>query len=347
MRQQGGGPTLAQVAREAGVSVPTVSKVLNGREDVAAETRRHVDEVLRRLGYRRQGFARTETGGGVTHRTVDLIVHSLETTWTGAVLAGAEAAAQEAGLHLAINAMLGRTWHARTTRGWLDRIAARGTAGVITNLAHVSSSEIAWFEQNAVPYVMIDPSAVPPPETYAVAATNWEGARSGVQHLLDLGHRRIAVIAGRRSRHCSELRLEGYRSAMRAARVRIPPGYVRHGDFDLETGAQRMTELLDLPEPPTAVFVCSDPMALGALRAIRARGLSVPGDVSIVGFDDLPESRWAVPELTTVRQPLAEMGAQAIRILARIMDGEPPDHRRTELSTTLVVRSSTAAPTVV
>nr|WP_243876427.1 LacI family DNA-binding transcriptional regulator [Streptomyces sp. 846.5] len=332
---------MAQVAREAGVSVPTVSKVLNGREDVAAKTRRHVEEVLLRLGYQRRGLD-NRPATGQRARTVDLIVHSLDTTWTGEILAGAEGAVQEAGLHLAVNAMLGRTWHNRATRGWLDRIAARGTAGVVTNLAHVSASELAWFEQNAIPYVMIDPAAAPPPQAYSVATTNWEGARSGVQHLLDLGHRRIALIAGRRSRYCSELRVEGYRSAMRAAHVRIPPSYIRHGDFDGQVAGEQMHALLDLPEPPTAVFVCSDPMALGALRSIRERGLSVPHDISVVGFDDLPESRWAVPELTTVRQPLAEMGAEAIRTLVRIMDGEAPDNRRIELSTRLMVRASTA-----
>ena len=343
MKQQETGPTMAQVAREAGVSVPTVSKVLNGREDVAAQTRRHVDDVMRRLGYQQYGHGRRAVRQ--LTRTVDLIVHALETTWTGAVLAGAEAAAQEAGLHLAVNAMLGRTWHTRTAGGWLERITARGTAGVVTNLAHISSSEIAWFEQNAIPYVMIDPSTVPPPGTYSVAATNWEGARTGTQHLLALGHRRIAVIAGRRSRRCSELRVEGYRSAMRAANVRIPPGYIRYGEFNPQVGGERMAELLDLPEPPSAVFVCSDPMALGALRVVRDRGLSVPHDISVVGFDDLPESRWAVPQLTTVRQPLAEMGAEAIRTLVRIMNGEAPDKRRTELPTRLVVRASTAPPT--
>jgi len=340
---KGSGPTMAQVAREAGVSVPTVSKVLNGREDVAAQTRRHVEEVLRRLGYQRQGYYNRPVAQQRT-RTVDLIVHSLDTTWTGAILAGAEGAVQEAELHLAVNAMLGRTWHNRATRGWLDRIAARGTAGVVTNLAHVSASELAWFEQNAIPYVMIDPAVAPPPETYSVATTNWEGARTGVQHLLGLGHRRIAVIAGRRSRYCSELRIEGYRSAMRAAHVRIPASYVRHGEFDPYIGGEQMAQLLDLPEPPTAVFACSDSMALGALRVIRERGLEVPRDISIVGFDDLPEAEWAVPGLTTVRQPLAEMGAEAIRTLVRIMDGEAPDNRRIELSTRLIVRASTAPP---
>jgi len=341
---RGSGPTMAQVAREAGVSVPTVSKVLNGREDVAAQTRRHVEEVLRRLGYQRQGYYNRPVPQQQT-RTVDLIVHSLDTTWTGEVLAGAERAVQDAGLHLAVNAMLGRTWHNRATRGWLDRIAARGTAGVVTNLAHVSDSELAWFEQNSIPYVMIDPATAPPPQAYSVATTNWEGARSGVQHLVDLGHRRIAVIAGRRSRYCSELRVEGYRSAMRAAHLGVPAAYVQYGEFDPYTSGERMKQLLDLPEPPTAVFACSDPMALGAMRVIRERGLEVPRDISLVGFDDLPESRWAVPELTTVRQPLAEMGGEAIRTLVRIMDGEAPDNRRIELSTRLIVRASTAPPT--
>jgi DNA-binding LacI/PurR family transcriptional regulator len=337
----GPGPTLAQVAAEAGVSVPTVSKVLNGREDVAAETRQHVDRVLQRMGYRPRRVSQAALRR--QSLTLDIVVHSLESTWTSAVLAGAEEAAQEADLHLSVNAMLGRARHTRTARGWLDRIALRGTAGVITNLAHVSGSELAWFEQHSIPYVMIDPSTAPPPETFWVTATNWQGGRDAVQHLLDLGHRRIAVIAGRQQRHCSQLRLEGYRSAMRAAHVRIGGGYITYGQFDLEGGAARMAELLDLPEPPTAVFVCSDHMALGALRTIRARGLDVPGDISLVGFDDLPESRWSSPELTTVRQPLAEMGATAVRTLVRVMNGDRPDSRRTELSTRLVVRGSTAA----
>ncbi|TKA08891.1 LacI family DNA-binding transcriptional regulator [Actinacidiphila oryziradicis] len=341
MEQKANGPTLAQVAFEAGVSVPTVSKVLNGREDVAAQTRQHVDRVLQRMGYRHR--RPTLSSKKRQSLTVDLVVHSLESTWTSAVLAGAEAAAQEADLHLNVNAMLGRARHTRTARGWLDRIALRGTAGVITNLAHVSGSELAWFEQHAIPYVMIDPSTVPPPETYWVTATNWEGGRDAVQHLLDLGHRRIAVIAGRQHRHCSQLRLEGYRSAMRAAHVRIGSGFIKYGGFDLDSAAARMDELLDLPKPPTAVFVCSDMMALGALRTIQARGLDVPGVISVVGFDDLPESRWSSPQLTTVRQPLAEMGATAVRTLVRIMNGDRPDSRRTELSTRLILRSSTAA----
>lgn len=337
------GPTMAEVARHAGVSVPTVSKVLNGREDVAAETRRHVEAALHDLGYQRRERLRSPAHQGSV-RTIDLVVHQLGSTWTAAIVEGAEEAAHEAGLHLVVNAMLGRTRHTRTERGWLERISARGTRGVVTALAHFSASQDAWFRRNQVPYVMLDPISPPPRDTYSVAAANWEGARSAVDHLLDLGHRRIAIIAGRRGRHCSDLRIEGYRSAMRSAHARVLPGYVRNGAFTPEGGEESMRALLGLPTPPTAVFVCSDFMSLGVLRAAREHGVRVPEDISVVSFDDLPEARWTVPELTTVQQPLNEMAATAVRLLMRLSAGDVPGSHRTELSTTLTERASTAPP---
>ena len=143
---------------------------------------------------------------------------------------------------------------------------------------------------------------------------------------------------------CSGARIAGYRSALAAAGIRHRPEYVRHGNFDPAVARQRMLQFLDLPEPPTAVFVCSDRMALGVYEALAERGLSVPDDISVVGFDDLPEARWASPGLTTVRQPLAEMAATALRLLVRVMAGERPEGTRTELSTRLVERASTAPP---
>ncbi|MFE2587301.1 substrate-binding domain-containing protein, partial [Streptomyces sp. NPDC059378] len=164
------------------------------------------------------------------------------------------------------------------------------------------------------------------------------------EHLLALGPERIAGIAGPRRALCAGARIAGYRSALVSAGVRQRPEYLRHGRSD-EAGARiRMRELLELPEPPTAVFVCSDHMALGVYQALAERDLTVPYDVSVVGFDDLPEARWASPSLTTVRQPLAEMAATALRLLVRMMDGHRPEGTRTELSTRLVERSSTAPP---
>ncbi|MFD7132286.1 LacI family DNA-binding transcriptional regulator [Streptomyces sp. NPDC059894] len=334
------GPTLAVVAREAGVSVPTASKVVNGREDVAPETRRRVTEALDRLGYvRRPRFDATKPP-----RLVDLVVDSLESSLSGAVLHGVEEAAHDAGLDVVVSAALSRTRAGRPQRGWLDKLAARGSAGVLFNLAELTDSQYLWLEQHRIPYVMIDPLVEPPPGVVSVGAANWHGGVTATEHLLALGHERIAVIAGPRRRMCSNARVAGYRSALAAAGVAHRPEYLRHGGFDQTVARLRMHELLDLPEPPTAVFVCSDHMALGVYEALAERGSRVPHDVSVVGFDDLPEARWTTPALTTVRQPLAEMAATALRLLVRMMDGERPEGTRTELSTRLVERASTAAP---
>ncbi|WP_053655887.1 LacI family DNA-binding transcriptional regulator [Streptomyces sp. MMG1121] len=334
------GPTLAVVAREAGVSVPTASKVVNGREDVAPETRRRVTEALARLGYvRRPRFDAAKAPG-----LVDLVVQSLDSSRSGAVLHGVEAAAHEAGLEVVVSGGTGRTGGGRPERGWLDKLTSRGSSGVLFNLAELSASQYAWLDHHRIPYVLIDPAHEPPAGVVSVGAANWQGGVSATEHLLGLGHRRIAVIAGHRRMMCSSARVAGYRSALASAGVRHRAEYVRHAGFD-EAGARLRThELLDLPEPPTAVFVCSDRMALGVYAALAERELRVPGDMSVVGFDDLPEARWVAPGLTTVRQPLGEMAATALRLLVRMMRGERPEGTRTELSTRLVPRASTAGP---
>ncbi|MFD9318284.1 LacI family DNA-binding transcriptional regulator [Streptomyces sp. NPDC060053] len=334
------GPTLAVVAREAGVSVPTASKVVNGREDVAPETRRRVTEALDRLGYvRRPRFDATKPP-----RLIDLVVHSLDSSWSGAVLHGVEEAAYDAGLDVVVSAALSRTRVGRPQRGWLDKLTVRGSAGVLFNLTELTGSQYAWLEQHRTPFVLIDPVVEPPPGVVSVGAANWQGGVTATEHLLGLGHERIAVIAGPRRKMCSSARVAGYRSALASAGVAYRPEYLRNGGFDESVAHRRMQELLDLPEPPTAVFVCSDRMALGAYLALAEKGLRVPYDVSVVGFDDLPESRWTTPALTTVRQPLAEMAATGLRLLLRMMDGEHPEGTRTELSTRLVERASTAPP---
>ncbi|MER6121317.1 substrate-binding domain-containing protein [Streptomyces sp. NPDC001795] len=334
------GPTLAVVAREAGVSVPTASKVVNGREDVAPETRRRVTEALDRLGYvRRPRFEANKPPA-----LIDLVVHSLESSWSGAILHGVEEAAHDAGLEVVVSAGLTRTRAGHPERGWLDKLSTRGSAGVLFNLAELTPSQYAWLDQHRIPYVLIDPVLEPPPGVVSVGAANWQGGVAATEHLLTLGHERIAVIGGHRRKLCSSARLAGYRSALSAAGIRHRPEYVRHGNFDETTAHRRMLQLLDLPDPPTAVFVCSDRMALGACAALAERGLRVPDDVSVVGFDDLPEARWATPPLTTVRQPLSEMAATALRLLVRMMAGARPEGTRTELSTRLVERASTAPP---
>ncbi|MFI2207321.1 LacI family DNA-binding transcriptional regulator [Streptomyces sp. NPDC020192] len=334
------GPTLAVVAREAGVSVPTASKVVNGREDVAPETRRRVTEALDRLGYVR----RPRFDAAKAPDLVDLVVHSLESSWTGAVLHGVEAAAHEAGLEVVVSAGPNRARDGRPERGWLDKLTARGSSGVLFNLAELSPSQYAWLDHHHIPYVLIDPAHEPPAGVVSVGAANWQGGVSATEHLLGLGHRRIAVIAGHRRTMAGNARVAGYRSALASAGVRHRAEYVRYAGFDEAAARLRTHDLLDLPEPPTAVFVCSDRMALGVYAALAERELRVPDDLSVVGFDDLPEARWVAPGLTTVRQPLGEMAATGLRLLVRMMHGERPEGTRTELSTRLVPRASTAAP---
>ncbi|POX63318.1 LacI family transcriptional regulator [Streptomyces sp. Ru62] len=336
----GAGPTPAVVAREAGVSVPTASKVVNGREDVAPETRRRVTEALDRLGsVRRPRFDAAKAPG-----LVDLVLHSLESSWSGAVLHGVEATAHEAGLEVVVSAGPGRPRGTRRERDWLDKLTARGSSGVLVDQAELSASQYAWLDHHRIPYVLIDPAYEPPAGVVSVGAANWQGGVSATEHLLGLGHERIAVIAGHRRTMGDGARVAGYRSALATAGVRHRADYVRHAGRDETTARLRTHELLDLPDPPRAVFVCSDRMALGVYAAPAERGLGVPDDVSVVGFGDLPEARWVAPALTTVRQPLAEMAATALRLLVRMMRGDRPEGTRTELSTRLVRRASTAPP---
>ena len=161
---------------------------------------------------------------------------------------------------------------------------------------------------------------------------------------MQLGHRRVGFIAGPRRLLCSRARLDGYRAGLEAAGLTVDDELIRQGDFYHESGFAGGNTLLDLPEPPTAIFAASDQMAFGVYEAVRQRGLRVPDDISVVGFDDLPEARWASPPLTTVRQPLSEMGALAARTVLRLAQGEEIESPRVELATDLVVRHSSAPP---
>ncbi len=185
---------------------------------------------------------------------------------------------------------------------------------------------------------------LPDPALPSVGATNWAGGIAATEHLLGAGHRRIGAITGPQGYICSRARADGYRSALEQAGLPIDPALLRHGDFQHEGGFRRGGELLDLADPPTAIFAGSDQQALGVYEAARQRGLRVPQDLSVVGFDDLPAARWVSPPLTTVRQPLADMGRVAAEMLGDLIAGTPLRSQRVELSTELVIRDSTAGP---
>ncbi|WP_320064353.1 LacI family DNA-binding transcriptional regulator [Micromonospora sp. RTGN7] len=330
--------TLAEIARAAGVSIPTVSKVLNGRPDVAPSTRQRVQTLLDERGYTARGTARSASRAGL----IDLVLRDLGSPWAMQIIDGVEELAYQAGFGVVVSAVHSRHRN-RPDRRWTEQLAARRCDGVLLVLSDISTDQRGQLDELGIPVVIIDPAGQPPPGIPSVGATNWAGGVAATEHLLGLGHRGIAVIGGPPAVPCSRARVDGYRAAMDAAGQQIPAGYVRAGDFLAPSGYRQTHALLDLGRPPTAIFACSDEMALGAYEALYERGLRAPEDMSVVGFDDLDAARWAVPPLTTVRQPLTEMAAMATRMLLSLVDGEELASHRIELATPLVVRHSTRA----
>lgn len=200
------------------------------------------------------------------------------------------------------------------------------------------------LREEDIPLVVIDPVNLPEPDLPGVGAANWGGGSAATDHLIECGHTRIAAIGGPVGYPCSHARLDGYRSALERAGLKYDTELVRHGDFQYEGGFLRAGSLLDLAHPPTAIFAGSDQQAFGVYEAARKRGLRVPQDLSVVGFDDLPVSQWSSPPLTTVRQPLGEIGRVAAEMLGTLIEGLTLSSRQRELATELVVRASTAPP---
>jgi len=341
--------TIAAIADAAGVSVPTVSRVLNGRADVSTATRERVEQLLRDRGYRRRNSRQPGRA-----QILDVVFDALDSPWAVELIRGVADVAHAAGAGTVVSAV---HQDETATRQWLRNLRSRTCDGVIFVLAEPSAPIHTQLRRLHIPVVVIDPpsnhpAAVRPTLPAALAAgvatvgaTNWAGGLSATEHLIALGHRRIGLIAGPRALSCSRARLDGYRAALAAAGIGLDAGLVVQGDFQHESGYVAGGRLLDLAEPPTAVFATSDQMALGVYEAARRRGLRVPADLSVAGFDDLPEARWSAPPLTTVRQPLAEMGGLAAHTVLRLARGETLQAPRVELATELVVRHSTAPVT--
>ena len=332
----GGRVTITEIARQAGVSVPTVSRVVNGRSDVSPGTRARVEELLRRHGYRKRPAASPSRAA-----LIDLVFDDLDSPWAVEIIRGVEEAAHGAGVGTVVSAIHGRSGDARE---WMRNLRARASDGVVLVTSALEPTLHEELRILGVPLVVVDPAGSPALDVPTIGAANWSGGMAATGHLLSLGHRRIGMITGPARLLCSRARLDGYRAALEGSGIALDESLVVPGDFRPESGFAGCTTLLELPDPPTAVFAAGDRMALGAIEALRGRGLRVPEDMSVVGFDDLPEVRWSAPPLTTVRQPLADMGKLAVRTVLRLTRDEQPDSPRVELGTDLVVRASTAAP---
>ncbi|MEV6814110.1 substrate-binding domain-containing protein [Micromonospora sp. NPDC051296] len=330
-----GSATIATIAQEVGVSSATVSKVLNGRSDVAAGTRARVEASLERHRYRRR--ARRTTGEG----QIDLVFHEFGSDWALEIIRGVEAVTSATQLNVVLSQLGGAH---RPPQSWVDALIARRPLGVLLVMCNLTDQQRQQLQRQAIPVVVVDTDSASSASVPTVGSNNWNGGLLATRHLLELGHRRVAIISGPPDVLCARARTAGFRCAHEELGVPVDPALVRSGNFHLDAGYTHGIELLSRPDRPTAIFAGSDLQAMGVLRAARQLGLDVPGDLSVVGYDNLPVAAWIGPALTTVNQPLRDMAGTATRMLLDLARGVALPPSRIDLVAELVVRESTAPP---
>jgi len=329
--------TIVEVARRARVSPTTVSHVVNGTRFVSAEARARVEHAILALGYRPNALARSLRRG--QSHTLGLLLPDSGNPFFAEMGRAVEQAASEAGFSV----ILCNTENDRAReRHYLGALARKQVDGIVLVAAEERGQALQGLLRARMPVVATDRER-PGLAVDTVVAEHERGGELATRHLLSLGHRRIACIAGPRALSPSALRVAGWRRALEEAGAEADPALLVHGDFHPGTGAAAARALLALPRPPTAVFACNDLMALGVLRAAAELGRRVPDDLAVVGYDDIELAPFASPPLTTVAQPKREMGREAVRLLtARIADRSRPP-QRTVLPVALRVRRSCGA----
>jgi LacI family transcriptional regulator len=334
--------TIREIADLAGVSIATVSRVVNERDDVADETRDVVRRVIRERGYITNRHARGLSAGHTSHTGfVGVLVPLVYPVYFSAILAGAAEALYEQNMRLVLSPTLHE--HAREV-SLLDRLMHGTTDGALIVLPEESSEELERALASGYSFVVVDPLMPLDERIPSVSAAHMSGADQAMRHLLSLGHRRIGAITGPPGWVATEDRRRGYRAALAEAGIPFDPALEVEADFEISEGEEAAATLLDLPDPPTAIFAFNDNIAIGTINSARERGLGVPQDLSIVGFDDVEHATIVAPKLTTVRQPLAEMGRTAVSLLVRLLGRQRFEALHIELATRLVVRESTAPP---
>jgi len=328
--------TLADVAAAAGVSVTTASRALRGQGEMAAATRARVAAAAAALRYTHDGERRGRPRGG-TARLIDLVLSHFHNPYTEEVTAGARTAAA----HLRYDLVL-TTERDDPDDDWPVRIRSRGSAGVVLGLILPTATQTAVMREAGIPVVLLEPPSGSSRGLPSVRSTDRAGGSAAAEHLIARGAGRFVVIGGSPPYRWGRARVEGFFETLdaalpRAARVHESANW---GAAEGREACRRALERLS-GDGPVGVFACSDEMAAGAYRAVADAGLRVGVDVLIVGFDDLRGARWLQPSLTTVRQPIREMAAAAVRMLAA---GTPSRDEIVELPTELIARGSTRGP---
>lgn len=330
-RLPGAKVSVRAIAAEAGVSIATVSRVMNGHVQVAPETQELVRQAIGRLGG--PAPARRGRNGGLVLVRCPYVL----TDYFGRIVSSIAETLSLHGRRLVLDA--GEA--AQQTPVLRSLASDPAVAGAILILPPEPGEELEALHAQGFPFVVVDPRTLLPRDIASVSASHLAGARSVTAHLTALGHRRIGVIGGPREWLAGEQRVAGHTSALADTGILAGPELVRRIPPTVQGGYTAGCELLDLPQRPTALVGFNDQAAVGALRAAHQRGLRVPQDLSITGFDDIDISRSTDPMLTTVRQPLEEMGRIAVSLLMRLLEEHAVDTLHIDLATHLIVRGST------
>ena len=332
--------TLADVAAVVGVSKATVSKALNGRDDVSAQTRERVLATVTELGYR----PTTVLASTSARRAIAVVFDIPASPYILGVLQGVLASATDANVDLLTRlAPEGASRAQRAiAREWIADQRAVGVVGIIGLTLSEPDALIRAASDASLPFVIVDPVDTRHRHMVSVGSSNWAGARTATEYLIGLGHRRIAWIGGPEASGAARDRLYGYQAALDAAGLEIDPALIRSDQFDVAMGARHARELLTSTNPPTAIMAADDELAVGVLATAHTLGIRVPDQLSVIGFDDTPQAAWTTPPLTTVHQHLEGMGRMAVATVLAMAEGRRPASRHVELATSLTVRDSTS-----
>jgi len=337
--------TIKDVARVAGVSAQTVSRVLNDRPDVSDETRQRIRDIIRELGYAPNIIARSLIQG--RSNTIGVVGYGLGYYGPSRTLTGIERQANQLGYSLLLSLL--RDPDTSTGESLLPNLLMRKVDGIIWAVPEIGEHRTALLETvRNIPVPIVFINMEPRSDLKVVAIDNFNAARKAVFHLLEQGYRKIGVITGPSTWWESRQREAGWRSAMQEAGF-LPARELERlcvaGDWYPESGSRGLEELLTHNPSIEAVFAFNDPMALGALKAAQRLGRRVPDDLAVVGFDDVPEADYFTPPLTTLRQPLIELGGQSVQLLHRLLNApeSPPTPEQIWLQSELVVRASSTS----
>ncbi|RSX53295.1 LacI family transcriptional regulator [Bifidobacterium goeldii] len=328
-------PSVGDIARIAGVSAATVSKVINGRDGVAAATRERIEHIMAETGYSKP-LVSTKVS-----QTIELVLTEILPNGTDAMIKETTDYAQTLSLGVTVS-VSGRG--ARSEQRFRE-ILNRNPLGVILLLSTVTEREKALLRSRNIPFVIIDPVGQVPDDTFGVGIDNWTGGLIATEYLISLGHQRIGVITGPEDAQSSQARYGGYMTAMHRAGLEPDPQLIVHGDYTAEQGYAAACELLDLPEEqrPTAIFAFNDITAINVYRAARQRTMTLPEDLSVVGFDNVYPSQYLYPALTTVNQPFDLIARKAVDMILDAR-GDVDGDRCVIFPTQLVVRESACPP---